>query len=153
MQELKIIELNEPDLIELASKLAQIGRIEVSQDNLSYLNIDDNFIHYLQPLLDDDTTQKPDYFDHSTNFIGAHISVIYPEEGIIIEPQDLNSIHRFTVTGLFRAECGQKIYYALRVISPSLLRLRHKYGLQDKLLLQNNLLDLHITVGVKLILK
>jgi hypothetical protein len=149
MQELKVIELNEPDLIELASRLTHTGRIAVSDDNLSYLNIDDNFIHYLQPLLEDDTTQEPDYFDHSTNYIGAHISVIYPEEGIIIEPKDLNTVHYFTVTGLFMAECGQKIYYALRVNSPSLLKLRHKYGLQDKLQLQNHLLDLHITVGIK----
>lgn len=151
MPELKIIELDEPDLIELASKLTQNGRIAVSNDNLSYLKIDDNFIHHLQPRLKGDTTQKPDYFNHSTNFIGAHISVIYPEEGILIDSVDLNAVHYFKVIGLFRAEYGPKVYYALRVHSPSLLELRHKYGLEDKLKLQNHLLDLHITVGIKAI--
>jgi hypothetical protein len=78
--EIKII--NTPLLIVAASQLSPAGKLAVSHNNLTYLNIDDNYIHQLFPLLKNQEIKKPDYFGDDS--VGAHITVIYPEENKVI---------------------------------------------------------------------
>lgn len=140
------VKLNFPELIQAAKSLAAVGKIAVSTNNLIYLDIDDNYIHQLFPLLKNSAIQKPDYFGKKSG--GAHITVIYPEEKRIIQPEDLNQQHRFTLQDFVMAEIGQKIYYILLIKSPTLLHLRRKYGLSDKLCFKGYEINFHITIGV-----
>lgn len=136
-----------PMIIYRALKLKPVGKLKISPDNLIYLDIDDDYIHQLHPLLPDPHTTKPDYFGE--NLIGAHISVIYPEENTVLEKIDLGNEHSFKIKQLFSAILSSKRYYALSIFSPSILQLRKKYCLPPTLLFKNHSVDLHITIGVR----
>lgn len=81
--------------------------------------------------------------------MGAHITVIYPEESpnIHIQLKELNQIHHFSIKDLVMAEIGPKNYYVLLVESPSLLALRRKYALTDLLNFKGYGIDFHITIA------
>jgi hypothetical protein len=139
-------DLKIPALMKSISSLPTRGRLAVSTNNLTYLDISDDFIHQVYPLLATDQIKMPNYFGEKA--AGAHISVIYPEEHIAITKAQLNKEHGFHINGAFSAELGHKIYYVLRVTSPSLLQIRRFYGLSDLLVFKNQFIDFHITVGV-----
>lgn len=145
---LKKIDL--PKLMHKAVQLEPVGFMARSAENLTYLDIDDDYIHALFPLLTDKQARVPDYF--SENLIGAHISVIYPEENTIIMPNDLEKAHRFSIKGVYTAELELelKMYYFLLIESPSLVALRKKYGLASRPCFKSHLVEFHITVGVLL---
>lgn len=142
-----ITKLNIPELISTAAQLATEGVLRKSKNNLIYLDIDDNYINRLFPLLEDKSIQKPNYF--GKGLIGAHISIIYPEEQRIFKPEDLNKNYSFQIKELVKAEINLKNYVVLLINSPELVRLRNKYHLDDQLNFKNHLIDLHITIGVK----
>lgn len=108
--------------------------------------MDDAYVHQLFSLLKDGTVQKPDYFGEQS--VGAHITIIYPEEHKNIQKKDLQQQHHFLVKEIVTAEIGRKIYYVLLVDSPSLLQLRRKYDLPDLLSFKGYSIGFHITVGV-----
>ena len=140
--------LNIPKLMSAALGLQSVGKIAVSDNNLIYLDIDDEYIHRLFPLLQNKEIKKPDYFgDRSA---GAHITVIYPEENKIINNEDLNQEHDFIIEDVVAAEIGLKTYYILLVESRSLLQLRTKYNLPELLQFKGYSIGFHITVGVRL---
>ena len=141
--------LNIPTLQQLSEKLATKGKLTISDNNLVYLDVDDDYIHQLFPLLEDQNIQKPDYF--GIGLAGAHISVIYPEENISVGSSDLYKQHQFDIKGVFTAEIGLKQYYALLINAPSLLQLRRKYGVSDMLPFKGYLVDFHITIGVQIV--
>lgn len=134
-----------PSLIEKARALNQSGTLVTTNENYSYLNIDDSYIHDLFPFLQIDNVQKPDYFGESG--MGAHISVIYPEENNPIDAAELDKKHSFQIKELVIAELGLKKYYILLIESPSLLEIRRQCGLSDKLHFKDYLIDFHITIG------
>lgn len=140
--------INIPTILTLANTLSLQGSLGVTKDNLTYLNIDDKFIHDLFPLLKNPRIKKPAYF--GKGLVGAHISVIYPEENICVEDGDLMSQHVFSIKEFISAEMGQKKYYALLIKSPGLLALRRKYDLPDLLDFKGYAIDFHITIGVEL---
>lgn len=113
----------------------------------TYLDISDNYIHDLYPLVGLVEFEKPDYF--SQEQVGAHISVIYPEEKIPIASYDLGTRHEFIIIDTFVKCIGEKEYLGLRILSHSLTALRKRYGLSEKLCFKNVLVDFHITVAVK----
>lgn len=113
-----------------------------------YLDIDDRFIHDIYPLIQNPHAEKPRYFDKDREYMGAHISIFYPEENIDIKPKDLGQIHSFSVKDCVMVDIWGKKYYALRVHSPTLVALRQQYGLGEKLIFKESLIDLHITVAV-----
>lgn len=135
-----------PELERVASTLKSTGKLKESFGGLAYLDVDDAYIHKLFPLLHVDQAQKPDYFGQTS--IGAHITVTYPQEGVIINKEDIGQEHTFKILGVFVAEVGLNKYYVLRVEAPSLIALRHRYGLPDKLQFADYLVDFHITIGV-----
>lgn len=78
-----ITKLNTPVIIHAASHLKHSGQLIRSENRLTYLDIDDAYIHKLFPLLQDYQIKIPDYF--GVKSAGAHISIIYPEENILIQ--------------------------------------------------------------------
>ncbi len=131
------------ELIETAKTLPRLGALKVSDERLVYLDIDDNYIHELFPLIDYPGVNKPDYFAAG---IGAHISIIYPNEYnyALIEKQ---SMFQFEVNHLFMAKTNDAIYFALSVNAPDLLTIRRKNNLSTKLNLNGYRVDMHITIG------
>lgn len=141
-----ITKLNNPDLIKAASHLTTFGKLAISANNLVYLDIDDAYIHQLFPLLNNQQIQRPDYFNKGS--IGAHVSVIYPEEKTPVMEKYLNKEYHFKIRELAVAEINLKNYYALLLEAPMLVQLRANHGLPDKLNFKNNWIDFHITIGV-----
>ena len=133
------------DIIQQASRLTSSGKIAVTNTNLVYLKIDDNYIHELYPLLTKTSIQKPNYFSPGAE--GAHISVIYPEENRMITTQELNQQHHFTIKNIATAEINHKIYYVLLAEAPSLIELRRRYQLPDLLSFRGYAIGFHITFG------
>jgi hypothetical protein len=147
MESLVTTRLMLPDVEALAKTLKLTGRLAESFGGLAYLDVDDAYIHELFPILSSHApnVQKPDYFGKGS--IGAHITVTYPEEGVLIRKEDLGQEHKFKITGLYTSELITKKYYVLQVTAPSLLALRRSYGLPDKLQFLNRFVDFHITIG------
>ena len=146
MRTLPVKQLDRPELERVAATLKTKGRLAESFGGLAYLDIDDAYIHELFPLLQEPQAQKPDYFGEGS--IGAHITVTYPEEGVIIRKEDLGKEYSFTVSGVTTAELGLKKYYVLQVQSPELQALRQRYGLPDKLQFAKKKVDFHITIAL-----
>ncbi|MCD6040033.1 MAG: uncharacterized protein K0S27_1433 [Gammaproteobacteria bacterium] len=142
-----IKDLNISQLANALSGLATKGRLAISDNNLVYLDISDHYINRLFLFLENQKIKKPDYF--GIGGIGAHISVIYPEENIGINRDDVDKEHEFKVKSAFTAEIGLKKYYALKVDAPSLLLLRRKYHLSDMLPFKGYSISFHITIGVQ----
>jgi hypothetical protein len=123
--------VDNPTLIKTAANLSSTGHLAISTEKYVYLDIDNNYIHELFPLLQDNLIQKPDYFSKYT--MGAHITVFYPEENIIINQEDLESKHSFSIKNLYTAILNSKKYYIITIECPTLLELREKYGLTEML--------------------
>lgn len=125
-----------------------VGKTAIAENNLAYLKIDDQIIHQLFPLLPQiNAIRKPDYF--GAGLVGAHISIIYPEEKIVIAKSDLGQMHQFEIKGFYQATLGVKNYYVVMVKLPALVALRKKYGLPEYLCFKNYMIDFHITFGVE----
>ncbi|MFU8797278.1 MAG: hypothetical protein ACNA7Y_01035 [Gammaproteobacteria bacterium] len=146
MQVLPTTQLHLPELTHVAAMLKSRGRLEESFGGLAYLNVDDAYIHQLFPLLHVPGVQKPNYFGRGS--IGAHISVTYPEEGIIIHQKDRGQEYDFNLTGVFTSELKNRRYYILHVESPALLALRERYGLSKNPQFAGYWVNLHITIGI-----
>ena len=141
-------ELPDQSVIEIAASLNTEGTMQQRGD-YCYLNIDDGFIHQIHPLLAHyERIEKPDYFN-DPNPIGAHISVIYPEEMVRVLPSQLDGIHRFSVSGLMKAQYGTKDYFMLSVIAPSLSAFRQLQYLSSRPIWKRQEIMFHITVGVR----
>ncbi len=140
---LTISAIPNPELIDAAKSLPNQGILKISEERLVYLDIDDNYIHHLFPFIEYPCVTKPDYF--STG-IGAHISVIYPNEcNYALIERDV--MFRFEVHHLFMAKTVDAIYFALTVKAPELLQIRRKNNLSNKLNLNGYNVDMHITIG------
>ena len=142
----EILLLNYPQLIQSAKLLSAKGKLTIF-DEITCVQGSDSYIHQLFPLLEDGHIIKPDYFGEQS--IGAHITIIYPEEYKKIEEKDLGGEHNFLIKELIAAKIKQKIYYALLVESASLLQIRKKYDLPDLLSFKGYQIGFHITIGVK----
>lgn len=122
------------------------GYLSITAENLVYLDINDDYIHQLFPLLQNNLITKPDYFGE--NLIGAHISVIYPEENKLVREECLNKKHYFNIKDLYVATLNCKKYYVITVASHTLLQLREKYGLPEMLCFKGHMIEFHITIGI-----
>ncbi|AMQ27062.1 TPA: hypothetical protein ACK8Z3_002482 [Legionella pneumophila] len=147
MKNPSILQLNNPALLNKAMQLKSTGKVAISQNQLTYLKIHDEWIHELFPLLQNEQIRKPDYFGNES--IGAHISIIYPEENTTINPKELDQEHRFKIKNIIKANLELKKYYAIIVEASSLVRLRKAYGLPENLYFKGYSIHFHITVGVE----
>lgn len=129
-----------------ANTLPLEGTLAISRNKLSYLDISDKFINDLYPLLRITGIKKPNYFSDSK--IGAHITVIYPEEQKFLQKKEIGTKHTFQIKELVMADIGSKYYYVLLIESLSLSQIRKKYDLYEMLNFKNYLIPFHITIGV-----
>lgn len=141
----EITRIDNPAILRLAEQLPKTGKLEISANQLTYLNVLDEYIHELYPLLEDKTIQKPAYFGKGK--VGAHISVIYPEEAIIANFTEHGRLYDFTIRDLVVAKIGMRNYYVLLVESPELQLIRHKYQLPAQLNFKGYAINFHITIG------
>jgi hypothetical protein len=146
----RITTLINPEITRHIKELTPSGKLAVTQNNLTYLKLDDNYIHELFPLITQPGIQKPDYFNPGSE--GAHMTVIYPEENKTIKAEDLNQQHEFTINQIATAEINNKIYTILLADSPSLIDLRHRYQLPDLLGFRGYAIGFHITIGFEIII-
>ena len=137
-----------PRLIKKANTLNNQGIVK--QDNgYCFLKISDDFVHGLYPELNQfGEFEKPDYFN-TPQEIGAHITIIYPEENTSIKACDLGQIHTFHAKDLLKARLDSKEYIVVLIESPSIIEIRAKYQLAPQPTYKRNGIDLHITIGVR----
>jgi len=137
-----------PNLSEALGILSARGFIKFDSSGFLCVDIDDDYIHRIFPLIKIDHLGKPKYFDEKTNFIGAHISIIYPEENPATSPNITDTLCDFKIVNLFHARLEDKSYYALKIIAPELTNFRIKMGLSKQLTLKGCTVPLHVTVAV-----
>ena len=125
------------------------GFVKQATNGFLYLDIDDDYIHNVFPLLKQIDIQKPDYFSATTDFIGAHISIIYPDELAKIASNFVGGQYSFNVVDLFSADFLNTRYFALKVQAPELLAIRERYGLPPQLQIYDYYVDFHITIAKK----
>lgn len=141
-------EASSPILSYIEESLPLTGVLKKS-GNFVFLDIPDDYIHEILPLIDEGGFEAPPYFTHS-HAVGAHITVMYRDE---VDQAGVQEI----------AECGESVHFTLGsceivqpikwkemkelflivVESPELDRIREKYGLPEKEFAY------HITVGAK----
>lgn len=144
---LMVDELADTVVLHATSHLACIGVMQ-QRDKYCYLKIDDNFIHFGYPLLTQyGRINRPAYFA-PPNDIGAHISIIYPEEETIPK-QILGETISFTVDRLVKAKCGAQEYFVLTVFSPVLRKFRQDNQLPAQPIFKSQQIFFHITIGVR----
>lgn len=97
-----------PKVIDAARRLTSKGNTQTTENNLFCLNINDDYIHQLFPLLKDERIKKPNYFGEKSG--GAHITIIYSDENKNIHVQDLQQEHSFFIKDIVTAEISQKTY-------------------------------------------
>lgn len=132
----------------IENHLPQQGILKNS-NGFVYVDLDDDYIHSLIMFLQQDDFQEPPYFG-DPGLVGAHISVIYPEEMIQYGIKDIEECGEIIS---FVPKICQVVYplkskeidqvYLVIVDSPQLNILREKYGLPKREY------DSHITIGVK----
>jgi hypothetical protein len=152
MKRLKLTPLDDAvDLIAHTRMLPRYGPLCLSQDGLLYLDIDNNYIHYLYPLFKNFALdiRKPNYF--AEKLAGAHISVIYPEENVAVNTLDLGTEHAFEIIQPFAATLGCKRYYGFTAHTPSLRAIREKHGLSAELQFKNHWITFHVTVATSML--
>lgn len=136
-----------PQLLELSKSLPHTGTLQQTESGLVYVDISDEFIHKLFPMLQKKyvNATKPHYFNKGG--IGAHISVIYPAENCSLPDKEFGLPFHFMIYDLVRARISDKFYYVLLIKAPELITLRQHYELADKLNFKGYAIDLHITIA------
>ena len=143
MNQIIITPLKNAKLLATAKLLPQQGILRLSHEKLLYLDIDDRFINELHPLIGETEVEKPDYFSIG---MGAHISIIYPNEGKEIAFIE-NQAFKFQVENFFKAQTPHAIYFAISVFSSDLINIRRTHCLEDKLNFKGFGVPMHITIG------
>lgn len=166
MQVANLIEkIDHKPLLDHASKLLNRGTLESTDNMYHYLNVVDEFILELFPLIQEKDVVIPDYFPPHSD-IGAHLSVFYPNElNPLNEGNEGNGLNEFNerivpinvtekgqsfsfeVKNLIKMHAFDKTYYALMVFSKDLEALRIKYGFNKMLNFKGVMVPFHITIG------
>ncbi len=142
--------VDEPQAFAYAkTQLPCYGALQKTSDGFLYLKVTDRYVYELLPLLPD-VLSPPPYF--GPGLIGAHISIIRPEEIDWTSPPILPALgtrYAFSL-GHFawaipkNVPKTSKIYF-LTVDSPELVKIRTDASLSPQYKGQ----DLHITIGVQ----
>lgn len=124
------------------------GTLHRTHDGFVYLNVSNDIINGFFRGLDEEGVVQPPYREPKYNGIGAHISVMDPEEMEGRTLSELGKKFKYQVSGIFTVDPQrgkmQRIW-ALEVQSPELEELRRRYGLPPKLRGH----DFHITFAVR----
>lgn len=154
-------EIHCPILLEYArNKFSNQGILKSDEtETYFYLKVEDDYILKLFPLLKEykeikekeNDIKLADYFGPGPNNVGAHISVVYPEEceGDLYM-QEVGQMFDFKILNLLEVAVFNKTFYALTVSSSKLELLRNKYGLSSKLSYHGLLVPFHITIAISI---
>ena len=143
----KITVITAAPVLSSANKLPKEGVVKQLSNRFAFLDINNEYIHTLWPLLSSSGFKKPDYFKKGS--VGAHITLVYPDENKTLKPEYLNQKHFFSIDQLAIAELGEKSYLVLLIKSDSLITLRKNHGLPPLLNFNGYEIGLHITIGNK----
>lgn len=133
----------QPTAIEHMETLPNTGILKQKENGFVYLDVPNEFITDVIPLLDHPGRLQPR--PTASKSIGAHISVFH--EGENIAPEELNAPFSFSVKEIrsftLNTRDGLKKLWVIAVNSPELESLRKSYGCSPKL----KGYDFHITLG------
>lgn len=137
-------------VVELAGQFEQMGVLKQKENGYLYLDVSNDFISKLLPLIDAPGQLVPPRHYAKKKGIGAHISVMYENEQIaneIWEVAELGQVFTFQIKELHTIKLiknGQmKKLWLIAIEAPELERLRESYGLSPKL----NDRDFYITIA------
>lgn len=141
---------DQPQVIEKVVQFDQKGILKQKPNGYLYVEVSNDFISHILPLIDIAGKIVPPHNFTSKNGIGAHISVIYENEFIINrvwEIKELGQEFTFSITEIrtvnLKKNNKTKKLWLLAVEAPELEQLRMNYGLSPKLKGH----DFHITLG------
>ena len=116
-----------------------------------YLDVPDDIIEAFVKMIPNRGLDKPEVATDPTDYVGAHISVMYAEETKRLKKRvrEIGEDFQYTLDKMYVTtpenwDDVQEVYF-IAVKSPQLEGLRRKYGLRPKL----NGHDFHITVAVR----
>lgn len=141
------------DLLKIGGRLKTVplyGKLKQANDGYVYVDVSNNFINGIFPLIRDPDAEKPPYFEAKYQKVGAHISVIKSEEAEMLEDiEEIGEEFAFKLGPLKSTEPEgwddmDRVWF-IQLEAPELEQLRKKYGLSKKL----NGHEFHITVAVK----
>jgi hypothetical protein len=111
-----------------------------------YVDLDDAYIHKLISFIQNEGFEEPPYFG-AGDLVGAHITVIYPDEMNQLQIEEDGKVVDFTLKTceVVHPPKWKEIdeAYFIVVDAPALDQIRAKYGLPKRAY------DFHITIGVK----
>lgn len=118
-------------------------------EHFIYVDVEDNYIHQLVSFIEDEGFEKPPYFG-SPQLVGAHITVVYPDEmhqdkvqrSYIPTQQISFTLKECQIVHPLRLKEIDEVYL-IAVESPELDTIRQQLGLPKKKY------DFHITIGMK----
>jgi hypothetical protein len=128
--------------------LPEYGTLVQDSEGFVYVDIPNDYIYKLFPLIDQKNFVLPPYFGRP-GLHGAHISVIYASEakenGIKIKEQGQTIYFYPKVCQIVKPGKWKEVdeVYTITVEAPALNKLRKRYGLRDAAY------PFHITIGVK----
>lgn len=112
------------------------GVLGQTKDGFVYVNVSNDVINGFYHCLDEDKAIQPPYREEKYNGIGAHISVMDPEEIEGHHFRERGNKIRYQVRGVFQANPDRgkmSRIWALEVHSPELENIRRRYGLSPNL--------------------
>ncbi len=115
-----------------------------------YLKVSEDFIDKLLPLIEPGSTQRLVVSDRPENDVGAHISIVYPDEiKKAVTVPDLGRTIDFTIQDLFfyTASVHRKSYMVLTVQSRALEALRIAVHLHKEHFYEGVQVPFHITIA------
>jgi uncharacterized protein YciU (UPF0263 family) len=125
------------------------GKLKQTDDGFVYLDINDDLMKGLFPLIDKDGIDKPPYFNKKFNEVGAHVSIISGNEIGDSKIKEVGKDFNFEL-GDFKStdpdgwDEMKKVYF-VQIHSKELEDLRAKYGLTKK----KDGHEFHITIAVE----
>ena len=144
------IVLDSPQVLTFAkTKLPHEGILKQTLDGFLYVELPEEYVFELIPLISTGSACPPPYFDKGK--IGAHISVAYSEEMESIRPSKIPYLGKkvfFSIRNLEKVELqnsklGSEVYF-LTVESPQIAEIRSSLDLPPKI----KSYGFHITIAV-----
>lgn len=144
---------DQPTVIEATASLDHQGVLKQKDNGYLYVEVPNEYISLLLPLIDCDGRLVPPRHYTSKKGIGAHISVMYENERIdneIWNIDEMGEVFTFDVKELRTVKLTRdnkmKKLWLLALEAPELEKLREAYGLSNKLKGH----DFHITLAYQL---
>ncbi len=150
--QLEFIEIPNEQLLQVSQTIGNTGKLTCT-DQFVYLDISNEFIYQLFPLMQEDQANKPDYFsEHKSS--GAHISIVYPGELISFEQlSTAGERFEFEIQAFGKINFNHKTYFVLQVDCLSLTQIRNQLGLYSLPIYKGFAIPCyHITIATKSIL-